>query len=123
MKKYFTLLAVTTLLLISTGAKAGLAGDDNFSNEKKKALTSLIKQVDRSIINELQLNEMQYIQLRTINKKYNEESLKVKATETSASAVDLKIQEINNKYLAEISTILTSQQIATFINKQTIALN
>jgi hypothetical protein len=122
MKKYFTLLAITTLILFSTGAKASIAGDDNFSAEKKKALTSLIKQVDRSIINELQLNEMQYIQLRTVNKKYNEESLKVKTTEDSAALVDSKIQELNNKYLAEISTILTSQQIATFINKQSIAL-
>ncbi|WP_439881497.1 hypothetical protein ACSX1A_20500 [Pontibacter sp. MBLB2868] len=120
MKKYFTLLAVTSILLVSTSTQAAMANGNNSSIEKKKALTILFKQVDRSLINELQLNEMQYIQLRTLNKKYKEEADQINATSTT---VDSKIQELNNKYFAELNEVLTADQITTFINKQTIALN
>lgn len=123
MKKYFTLLAVTSILLISTSAHAALENDNNISNEKKKALAVLIKQVDRNIINELQLNEMQYIQLRTLNKKYKEESAVLKATSETPVAFEAKVQDLNNKYFAELTEILTDDQIATYTNKHTLALN
>jgi hypothetical protein len=122
MKKHFTLLAIT-FILISTSVLGNNTSGNNTANEKKLALAILVKQVNREIINELQLNEMQYIQLRTLNKKYKEESGILKATTENASAYDSKIIDINNKYFAELTSVLTAKQLSTYISNTTIALN
>ncbi|MFD2513818.1 hypothetical protein ACFSRY_08055 [Pontibacter locisalis] len=122
MKKYFTLLAVTSIFLVSTSLEAAASNGNNSSSEKKVALAILIKQVDREIINELQLNEMQYIQLRTLNKKYKEEVAIIKAT-TETAAYDSKVQELNNKYFAELNSVLTDKQLTTYTKNRSLALN
>lgn len=123
MKKSATLLAVLALAFITNFNAAFATG--NFSlSDKKAALTILVEQVDRGIIGELKLNEMQYVYLKNLYKTYHEEVADTKALyATDAAGATAKTSELANKYFTALSDILTPQQINAYVYKQSLAQN
>ena len=115
MKKHFTILALLALTITATTQQVSANGNPTFS-DKKAALTILSGQVGREVIGDLQLNEMQYIQLKELNRNFSSELAGIKASAAKETA-DNKTLELTNRYFASLSEILTSQQIALYVAK------
>lgn len=119
MKKLFTLLTILVLL-----ANTAMASETVSSNEEKLAVSLLIKSVDRSAINALTLNEMQYIQLRNLSKQYNKDVAALSnASLMNEVSKDVNLEQINHRYYTELNSILSAEQISTFLQQNTVALN
>ena len=115
MKKHFTILALLALTITATTQQVSANGNPTFS-DKKAALTILSGQIGRDVISDLQLNEMQYIQLKELNRNFSSELASIKASAAKETA-DNKALELTNRYFASLSEILTSQQIALYVAK------
>lgn len=118
MRKRYTLL-VALFLTVATTLQATAANGNFSTSEKKTALTILVQQVNRDVIRDLQLNEMQYIQLKYLNRSYQQDldSLKIALTGNTSNE-DTKAAELTNKYFTALSEVLTPQQIAAYVSKQ-----
>ena len=119
MKKYLTLLAIAALTVNTVPA---LANGSPTPAEKRTVMAILGQQVDRYTIRELQLNEIQYIQLKELNAKYLQD---VEVMETAlmnnAALLEVRSQDLNNRYFNELSSILTPAQISNYVSKHVVA--
>ncbi|MHA6249685.1 hypothetical protein ACXYMU_17210 [Pontibacter sp. CAU 1760] len=119
MKKSLTFVVVLAFAVLTNISSAFANGTFSVS-EKKAALTILVQQVDRNMISELYLSEMQYIYLKDLNKTYKAELSSAASAlyNNSIIATEAKASELNNKYFAALSEILTPQQITAYVAKQ-----
>lgn len=118
MKKSLTLVAVLAFAFLTNITTVFAKGTFTLS-EKKAALTILVQQVDRNVISELHLSEMQYIYLKDLNKTYKEEfSSSVMLNNNNAAGTEAIASELTNKYFAALSEILTPQQLTVYVAKQ-----
>lgn len=123
MRKFYIILAVLTLALMTTFQSAMANGNYTLS-DKKAALTILVQQISRNAIDELRLNEMQYIKLKDLNKNYRQDIDNLKAlTVVNPTSYDAKATELTNTYFTALSEILTQKQIITYLDKQLQAQN
>ena len=123
MKKLFTLLTIIVLFTATTISTVSANGTVS-SSEEKIAVSMLIKPIDRKTINELFLNEMQYIQLKNLSKQYQKEVASVsKVSFLEETPTDANLQLLNSRYYKELSNILTDYQISIFLQQSTVALN
>ncbi len=90
-------------LVLSVGAQTSFA---TAAGTNPIAASLLSKEVNRNTIQQLELNEMQYIRLRELAREYQKETALTK--------------EVQEKYSEELATILTDKQIAKF-NQQLAA--
>ncbi len=118
MRKFYIILAVLSLAIMTTFQTAMANGNYTLS-DKKAALTILVQQINREAILELRLNEMQYIRLKDLNKNYRQDIENLKAlTVVNPTSYDAKAMELTNTYFTALSEILTQQQIYAYLNKQ-----
>jgi len=122
MKKLFTLIAIL-VLFSAVSAPLALANEENSSSEEKAVVSLLIKSVDRKLINELFLNEMQYIKLRNLSKQYQKDVAALSSTSLlEETPQEASLQQLNHRYFSEINTILTEHQLTIFSQQNTVAL-
>jgi hypothetical protein len=123
MRNLYIILAVVTLAIMTTFQPVMANGNYTMS-DKKAALTILVQQITRDAIQELRLNEMQYIRLKDLNKNYRLDIENLKAlTVVNPTSYDVKATELTNTYFSALSEILTQQQISAYLTKQPHAQN
>ncbi|GAB3828209.1 hypothetical protein [Pontibacter rugosus] len=120
MKKFLTLALVA--MAITANTQSAFANGNLTSTDKNKVVALLVHTVDRSTIKELQLNEMQYIQLKDLHAKYLQDVELMKVSFMNNTALlEIRKQETNNRYYTELSNILTPTQVGSYLSKQAIA--
>lgn len=121
MKKLFTLLTIIVLFTAATISTVSANGTIS-STEEKIAASILIKPIDRKTINELFLNEMQYIQLKSLSKQYQKDVASIsKVSLLEETPKDANLQLLNSRYYKELNNILTDHQISMFLQQNTVA--
>ncbi len=114
MKKLLALLSIIILFTTFT-APIALATEATSSSEKKAVVSILIKLVDRNTINDLLLNEMQYIKLKNLSNQYMKDITALSSPSLQRDALDtISLEELNYRYYAALTSILSAQQISTF---------
>ena len=122
MKKLLTLISLTILLSATT--ISAMASGAFSSTEEKVAVSLLIKPIDRKTINELFLNEMQYIQLKNLSKQYQKDVASLsKVSLLDETPKEVSLQLINSRYFKELTSVLSDQQISIFLQQNTMAVN
>ena len=115
MKKHLLTLFAVALTFVATTQQVSANGNPTFS-EKRVVLTILTGQIDREMINDLRLNEMQYIQLKDLNKSYKNELAGIKLlTAPSSSQSDSRVSDLVNKYFSALNQVLSPQQIKSYV--------
>ncbi|MHA6249684.1 hypothetical protein ACXYMU_17205 [Pontibacter sp. CAU 1760] len=118
MKKSLTLVAFLAFAFL-TNVTAVFANGTFTLSEKKAAMTILVQQVDRNVISNLHLSEMQYIYLKDLNKTYKEElSTSAVLFNNNAAGTEAIAAELTNKYFSALSEILTPQQLTAYVARQ-----
>lgn len=116
MNKILTFVAALALILTVNTATAGITNN--------KAVALLNKQVDRALISELKLNEMEYIKLKDLNKSYQQEVAAVKAAcNGNTELTESKLEEVNTRFQAALANVLSTAQINSFNQYGTLALS
>ena len=121
MKKLITLISI--LVILASTTQTAFAAEVNTSSEEKAAVSILIKSIDRKTINELFLNEMQYIQLRNLSKQYQKDVAALSsATLLEQTTEEVNLQQLNHRYYTELNSILTAHQLAIFVQQSVVAV-
>lgn len=124
--KLFTTLVLALLLSVSFNVKSVFANEviTNLTLAEKAVVVSLIKEdVCRELIQVLELNEMQYIKLKDLNRKYKRETQASQILLGASTAeLDAKVQTLINTYSQSICEILTEKQVSSYITSQTNTL-
>lgn len=121
MKKLFTLLTIV-VLFSALMPNTSLASGTISSSEEKIAVSMLIKPIDRKTINELFLNEMQYIQLKSLSKQYQQDVASLSNVSLLNEVPnDASLQLLNSRYYKELTNVLSEDQITTFLQQSTMA--
>ncbi|QCR24121.1 hypothetical protein [Pontibacter sp. SGAir0037] len=123
MKKYLTFLAIVALAAFVNVSSAFASGSvSTLSSTEKRVVTTLLqKEINRDLILELELNEMQYIKLKELNRKFKRDTQSSQLLLASAE-LDAKAQELVNTYAQAVTDILTEKQLNAFITNQTVQL-
>ncbi|QCR21601.1 hypothetical protein [Pontibacter sp. SGAir0037] len=123
MKKYLTFLAIVALAAFVNVSSAFASGSvSTLSSTEKRVVTMLLqKEINRDLILELELNEMQYIKLKELNRKFKRDTQSSQLLLASAE-LDAKAQELVNTYAQAVTDILTEKQLNAFITNQTVQL-
>ncbi|RAU83713.1 hypothetical protein [Pontibacter arcticus] len=116
MNQILTFVAALALILSVNTASAG--------SNTNKAVALLNKQVDRALISELKLNEMEYIKLKDLNKSYQQEVEALRVTcAGNTELTESKLEEVNTRFQAELAKVLSATQINSLNQYGTIALS
>ncbi|MFT2008910.1 hypothetical protein ACMA1I_09570 [Pontibacter sp. 13R65] len=110
MKKQFAILA-SAILLAGTlpTANATAFSTNNVENETAAALK--IKEVNSKLIQQLELNESQYVQLKALYAEYKLNLSELQETTDRTS----QLESLNSEFLAEAAKILKPTQLAAYI--------
>ncbi|WP_187261681.1 hypothetical protein [Pontibacter beigongshangensis] len=114
MKKHFTILA-SAILLAATTPSAMAAGLHGSTVAETPVAALQLKEVNSNLILELELNESQYVLLKTLYSQYQKEvSALANATQENA-----ELEGLTNAFLAEASRILKPEQLAGYVGTTT----
>lgn len=120
MKKLLALLSII-ILLTTSSAPVALANEAISSSEEKAVVSILVKSVDRKTINDLLLNEMQYIQLKNLSKQYQKDVASLSSTSLlEETPKEVSLQQINHRYYTALTSILSAEQISIFTQQNAL---
>ncbi|TXK37403.1 hypothetical protein FVR03_15450 [Pontibacter qinzhouensis] len=110
MKKYFVLFASSILLAASVPTANAATVTKPYTVKKTEGAVQ-IKEVNSKLIQQLELNENQYIQLKALYGSYQGELKHLKGATYTNSQID----SLTNDFLAEAAKILKPEQLAAYV--------
>ncbi|ARS37608.1 hypothetical protein [Pontibacter actiniarum] len=116
---------ITVTLIIFTFAatiSVAQAASNPVLTNQSKVVTLLHKEVTRSEVRELKLKDNQYEQLLDLQAQYKQELETINtAMMGNAAMVEVRKQELDKRYCAELAKVLHEDQIISFLNKVTVS--
>ncbi|WP_299820516.1 hypothetical protein [uncultured Pontibacter sp.] len=108
MKNLFLLIVITVISATNVFAQYG---DYTLTREQEAKCTELT----RAMVNELRLNEMEYIKLKALNReKIAAEDATRESLKDNVAALELKLQEIETDFETKLTAILNANQLQAF---------